>query len=77
MKNNLSDIKKLIKNGEDVNVRDDKKYTPLYYAGSLEAVKLLVENGALVNDSISQYKPIEYFKSNGETAISDFLKKYK
>ena len=77
LKNNLSDIKKLIKNGEDVNVRDDKKYTPLYYAGSLEAVKLLVENGALVNDSISQYKPIEYFKSNGETAISDFLKKYK
>jgi hypothetical protein len=76
LKNNLKEIKKLIENGADVNARDDKKYTPLYFATQLETVKLLVEKGALVNDSIMRTKPAKYFRSNNKEEIADFLEKW-
>ena len=67
------EIKKLIEQGADVNARDDKKYTPLYFANRLETVKLLVENGVLVNDSILKINPVKYFRDRNENDIADFL----
>ncbi len=77
LKNNLSEIKKLIDQGEDINARDKTKYTPLYYAMKLETAKLLVEKGALVNDSILRTQPAKYFRDRIENDIADFLESIK
>jgi hypothetical protein len=77
LKNNLSEIKKLIEQGENINARDKTKYTPLYYAMKLETAKLLVEKGALVNDSILKTHPAKYFRDRKENDIADFLESIK
>ncbi|WP_297457070.1 ankyrin repeat domain-containing protein [Persephonella sp.] len=48
-KNDLQQVKKLIKNGADVNFKDKKGFSVLHYAayfGDIKLVKYLVEKGA-------------------------------
>ncbi len=73
LKDNIADIKKLVKEGEDVNVRDDDNNSPLYYASKLETVKLLVESGALVPDTVKYRNPIADFNDRKLFDIVDFL----
>ena len=51
--NNLTEVKKCVYSGKyDINVQDDKGYTPLIYAimnNNLGMVKFLVEQGADIN----------------------------
>jgi hypothetical protein len=43
----------------------------------LETAKLLVEKGALVNDSILKTHPAKYFRDRKENDIADFLESIK
>jgi uncharacterized protein len=60
--NNLSDLQEYIKSKKDLNVPDERGYTPLIlavYNGSFDAARVLIENGADVNAS----------DPNGNTAL--------
>ncbi len=51
-KNNLDNIKTLIKEGANVNETDEDRYTPLHIAcqeGNLDIIKYLIKKGAKVN----------------------------
>lgn len=72
----------LIKNGADVNVGGGYHYTPLARAinlGSLDAVKLLVENGANVNMVVSNdgnETPLDYATRHNVLEIVEYLRQY-
>jgi len=77
LKNNHSEIKKLLKNGVEINSRDKNKLTPLYYSMNVKTASLLAKNGALINDSINKTKPVKYFRDRKENDTADFLENYK
>jgi len=55
--NKWDEIKSLVENGVDVNAKDSKGNTPLYYAiyfENWEMAKYLENNGATINDKISE-----------------------
>lgn len=68
---------KLIKEGAQINERDDKGYTPLMYAawsGQTEIVKLLISNGADVNAKDSTgYTPLMYTIWSEKTETAKLL----
>lgn len=79
-------MEELIKNGADVNLRDNLGRTALHFAcirGNLEGVKLLVESGAdinLVDLTRSRKKPIDYAVEYERKEVVDYLnlvEKYK
>ena len=76
----ISEIRKLIEAGANVNVINKYGATPLYVAssaGHTEVVKLLLEAGADVNKGMTDiFTPLFIASSNGHTGIVKLLKKY-
>ena len=77
--NNLEEMQRLIVSGENINVQDDKKRTPLAlacWAGHVEMVKLLIRNNAkldlLAND---KFTPLHF--ANNVEVIKLLVKKDK
>lgn len=73
-------VQRLIDQGHAINVRDHCGWLPIHEAcnnGHLEIVKLLVNNGALINDrggtSCDGVTPLYDAASNGHLAIVQFL----
>jgi ankyrin repeat protein len=76
-KGNLEEVKTLVENGTDVNLKNRSNKTPLFFAarsGNLEVVKYLVENRANVNaiDKDSE-KPIFYAAQSGNLEVVKYL----
>ncbi len=67
--------RKLIQNGAQVNVQDERGYTPLHSARSSDVAKLLINNGANVNATVEDSIPIkqdgkrEYKQDTGITLL--------
>jgi cytohesin len=73
----VKSVKKLLKEGADPNVRDEKGRTPLHHAvkdNRLDIVKLLVESGADVNAPDNYgLTPLHYAVHSGYEKLVDFL----
>ena len=73
----VKSVKKLLKEGADPNVRDEKGRTPLHHAvkdGRLDIVKLLVESGADVNAPDNYgLTPLHYAVDYGYEKLIEFL----
>ena len=74
---NLQKTKYLIKNGANVNAKDEKDLTPLFHAcqkGNLQMVKLLVENGATWNKAVGWNGfPVFHAAVNAHKAVVDYF----
>lgn len=70
--NSLELIKKCLEEGLEINVKDNRGYTPLFYAiekgHSLSMIKMFVEHGADILDTISLFN-----KLNVKTAPKNAL----
>lgn len=58
---NAQAVRLLIREGADVNARDDQKMTPLFYAANKEIARLLLDNGALLEEKDDQgHTPLRF-----------------
>ncbi|KAJ5067021.1 ankyrin repeat ph and sec7 domain containing protein secg-related [Anaeramoeba ignava] len=81
-KNSIKNIKKLIENGIDVNLKDENEETPLHFAckntnkNSLQIIKLLIEKGADINAKTQTYKqtPLHLICQNKNVNIFEIVK---
>jgi ankyrin repeat protein len=76
-KGNLEEVRALVENGTDVNLKNRSNKTPLFFAarnGNLELVKYLIENHANVNviDKDGE-KPIFYAVQSGNLEVVKYL----
>ena len=73
----LETVKKLLEEGDDVNSRDNGRWSPLILAaqnGHLEVVKLLLENGADINaENAYTETALCLAKSDGHREIAAIL----
>lgn len=77
-KENIKEVKTLIKQGANVNIADENGKTPLHIAankGNLKLVKLLVKNGANVNAKSDGANPL-YFAIFAESDKNSRILKY-
>lgn len=79
-KNNTDLINYLIKNGADINAKDDKKETALFKIaknpiGKVELVKLILQHGAEINlqNDFFNFPPIEEAILSGNFPVFNFL----
>ena len=75
----LSEVKKSLENGVDVNSKDDDGYSALHAAaenGYLDVVKLLVEKGADIHFK-SEYTALELAKMAQQHEIVAYLQTIK
>ena len=71
-------LKRAYKNGTDFNAKDKHGLTPLHYAaqqGKLDAVKYLVNHGALVNTFADDHNPMMLAGENNFRDVVRFLGK--
>lgn len=74
---NVEEIKQILADEVDVNVRDDKNWTPLHWASTgnnLDAVRLLLENGADPNAKNEfGYTPLHMACAHGHMQVARLL----
>jgi len=74
----IEEVKQLLTQGVDVNVRSKRGWTPLHWAtkyGNREIVDLLLANGADVNaeTDINQLTPLHYAAIENHQAMAELL----
>jgi ankyrin repeat protein len=74
---NITEVKQLLKDGADVDIRSSNNETPLHFAayrGHLEIAKVLVSHGADINAvEESNFSPLHDAVEEGHVEITDFL----
>jgi len=77
---NLADVKRHLRKGAIVNVRDELGKTPLFWAaanGRLDVVKFLVAKGAIVNARDKNNEtPLMEATHEGHRNVAEFLKQH-
>ena len=75
---NAEIINLLIRNGAEIDIKNDQSETPLMLAsenGNIKAMKVLIDNGANVNARSRVYgTPVDYAKRSNAINAIDFLK---
>jgi len=77
-KGDIEQLKLLISEGADVNIRDQKDMTPLHLTagnGNTDIASILIDNGADVNTRIDEYgvTPLHVAAVWGKTAVAELL----
>ena len=73
---NFEEVKRLITEGVDVNVKNETNETPLHIAasrGSKDVAELLIAKGAIVNVRGNSNTPLHLAARNGRTTLVELL----